>query len=482
MLPEPAKTAVIVIDMWNYHWCMTASQRVAAMVPRMNAVLDEARRKGMLVIWNPSDAVTAYAGTPQYEKAYAIGVLDPAAPPASGREPVKVRFTAKAGACLCGPGLTCKMNYGWDAMNHDLKITDGDLFSASTDEIHSILKQRGIENVIYMGVHTNMCVFGKPGALSHLWKYGFKCYLARDLNDAFTNYNPAANFTPDDGTAEIDKNLQDAGVNVVNLGELLGIKDEATGTVRFAPWGKPDRPYFFEKNIAVTLTKPFSGSGEIHYTTDGSEPDSSSPLYSKPLELENTALLKAAVFADRKTALCCSEAYFVKLPPMPAKPDVYLDELDYQVNGYLKAVKMCMWYPVKNKSFNDSSTKNSGEEKPLRIRGKVYEHGLGFRAPSGVYYELKPEYKRFVALAGIDDNMLAHNNGRFLAMHSSVVFCVYIDGKLAGESPVMRISQEPWRFDIPVPPGSKRLSISCRNAGTNSLLDSGDWVDGGFVK
>ena len=54
--------------------------------------------------------------------------------------------------------------------------------------------------------------------------------------------------------------------------------------------------------------------------------------------------------------------------------------------------------------------------------------GLGCRAPSGVRYELKPEYERFVALAGIDDNMIAGDLGQKLAIHCSVVFRVFIDG------------------------------------------------------
>ena len=44
---NPAKTAVIVCDMWDKHWCGGANKRVGEMVPRMNKVLDAARRNGM---------------------------------------------------------------------------------------------------------------------------------------------------------------------------------------------------------------------------------------------------------------------------------------------------------------------------------------------------------------------------------------------------------------------------------------------------
>jgi hypothetical protein len=102
--------------------------------------------------------------------------------------------------------------------------------------------------------------------------------------------------------------------------------------------------------------------------------------------------------------------------------------------------------------------------------------------PSAVRYELKPEYDRFVALAGIADNMLDHELGRNLAMHCSVVFRVFIDGQQAAESPVMRISQEPWRFDVPIPPGGRFINLVCMDAGSRNILDLGNWVEAGFVR
>jgi nicotinamidase-related amidase len=479
---DPKKTAIIVVDMWNFHWCMTAAERVSAMVPRMNAVLGVARNQGMQVIWNPSDVVTTYSGSPQYEKA--VGVQLRQTPKV--RDPLSAKFTAKVGGCMCGAGIVCKGNYGWDSMNPDLVIKENDLISSSTDEIYSLLSERGITNIIYMGVHTNMCVFGKPGALSSMTQAGFNCYLARDLNDAFTHYDPAKGYTPDDGTTEIDNNLQTAGIKNINMGEdflkagllragFLG-QDEPIDYVRFVPWGKPERPYFFDKQTVVTLTAPWLDGTEIRYTTDGSEPTAESELYTKPLTITQTQTLRAAAFRDGKRVSLQSNAYYVGLPSeLPSQPNVYLDDLPYISNGYTnhsKGAAACIWYPQKGKSF---------EGKTLRIRGKTYTHGMGFRAPSSVQYELKPEYKRFVALAGIDDNLLSQNNGRFLAMHSSVQFKVSIDGKIVAESPVMRISQEAWRFDIPIPPNSRRINLSCTDAGSRHLLDFGNWTNAGFV-
>jgi hypothetical protein len=51
-----------------------------------------------------------------------------------------------------------------------------------------LMKQRGITNVLVMGVHTNMCVLGRPFAIRQLIKQGMQVALVRDLTD--TMYNP----------------------------------------------------------------------------------------------------------------------------------------------------------------------------------------------------------------------------------------------------------------------------------------------------
>jgi hypothetical protein len=308
--------------------------------------------------------------------------------------------------------------------------------------------------------------------------------LARDLNDAITVYNPSAAYTPDRGTTETDENLQLAGVLNINMGDefkRIGLLKTETPAdyVRFAPWGKPARPFFLDEATVVTLTAPWLEGSEVRYTLDGTEPLVNSALYTEPLKIsklnvsQSQITVRAAAFRKGKQVSLPSDAFYVKLPAaLPPQPNVYLEDLQYITNAYLQNTREFAWLPERWKSF---------EGKPLRIRKTTYAHGMGFRAPSSVQYDLKPEYKRFVALAGIDENLLEPNNGRFLAMHSSVVFKAFIDGKLVAESPVMRISQAPWRFDFAIPAGSRRLSIVCMNGGKRSLLDYGNWVNAGFV-
>ena len=211
---DPKKTGIVVVDPWNFHWCMTACQRVEAMVPRWNRALQCARKLGMQVMWAPTDVASQYVGTPQRERALAVEYLK-----VPRVRDLACRFTCPVGPCMCGPGIACRVNYGWDGM-----------------------------------------------------------------------------------------------------------------------------------------------------------------------------------------------------------------------------------------------------------------------APANLRYKLEPEYDRFVALAGVDDNMLSVNYARFLAMHASVVFKVFIDGRCAAESPVMRMSQEPWRFDVKIPDGARQINLVATDAGSRSACDLGNWADAGFVR
>ena len=59
------------------------------------------------------------------------------------------------------------------------------------------------------------------------------------------------------------------------------------------------------------------------------------------------------------------EGYFVKLPPTPPKPDVYLDQLEPIKESY--PAWFSLWKPVINKSF---------QGKELMMRKRTYEKGI----------------------------------------------------------------------------------------------------------
>src|SRR6476660_7669835 len=76
---DPLKTAIIICDMWDKHWCKGATERVAEMAPRMNQVIKEARQRGVLIIHAPSDTMKFYADYAQRKRAQLAPVSNPPA-------------------------------------------------------------------------------------------------------------------------------------------------------------------------------------------------------------------------------------------------------------------------------------------------------------------------------------------------------------------------------------------------------------------
>ena len=77
----------------------------------------------------------------------------------------------------------------WKSQTDLLTIDAGkDFISDDGREIWSVLEDRGVEHVLLMGVHLNMCVLGRPFGLRQMAKNGKDVALVRDLTD--TMYDP----------------------------------------------------------------------------------------------------------------------------------------------------------------------------------------------------------------------------------------------------------------------------------------------------
>ena len=262
---DPAKLGVVVIDSWNWHWCKTTGARVNSFVPRMNLCLREMRKAGATVFVCPTDVVDAYVGTPQRERAMSVEILPLPEPKHS---PFPKPPIGPGCACL----VRCGHNYGWNAMNPDFIMDDNDLMPNSRETLYALAKKRGITHLIYMGVHTQVCLLGKDLGLRNMLALGFECILARDLTDSYPDYDPARDVYPDDLTAKTLAHFEKHLCATVNMKEALehnGLwrHQGPVDPVRAAPWGTVKRPHIFDISTLVNLSTPFQPDAEIRYTT-----------------------------------------------------------------------------------------------------------------------------------------------------------------------------------------------------------------------
>ena len=190
---EPEQTAIIICDMWDQHWCKGATSRVGELAPRMDEVAREARKEGVLIIHAPSGTVNFYENHPARKKTQDA----PKAANLPGdiskwcrwidknEETLGYPIDHSDGGCDCQP--QCKQGSPWRKQAGAIEIRNEDAISDSGVEIWNLLEQRDVENVIIMGVHTNMCVLGRPFGLRNMSRYGKNVVLMRDMTDTMYN-------------------------------------------------------------------------------------------------------------------------------------------------------------------------------------------------------------------------------------------------------------------------------------------------------
>jgi nicotinamidase-related amidase len=198
---EPKKTALIICDMWDDHWCKSAAGRVGEMAGPLNEVVKAARSRGVFIIHAPSSVTNFYKDTPQRK-------LAKEAPFA--KTPVALSTDERWGTCWCWPdkkrepalpiddsdmgcdcAVKCKIREAWTRQIATIEIKDGDAITDNGQETWNLLAARGIDNVILCGVHLNMCVLGRPFGIRQMVHLGKNVALMRDMTDTMYNHEMA---------------------------------------------------------------------------------------------------------------------------------------------------------------------------------------------------------------------------------------------------------------------------------------------------
>ena len=154
------------------------------------------------------------------------------------------------------------------------------------------------------------------------------------------------------------------------------------------------------------------------------------------------------------------------IPPKPAKPTISLNSLT------------AVLAKTKEGRANPRMSVDGG---PLTIAGEVFADGIGVHAPAELVYAVKPEYRRFVATVGLDDEVKGSQ--------ATVVFSVVAElakgkRKVLATSPKLRAERKDptWRFDVQLPPGCEKLHLLVEDQDpTRSNRGHADWTDAGFI-
>ena len=241
---------------------------------------------------------------------------------------------------------------------------------------------------------------------------------------------------------------------------------------------------FLQGAIKMIHRLPDAGEltdAKIRFTTDGSEPTEASPILPLSYLVERPITIKASTFWHGQISET-STATYRNTPSLPPLPTVYVSDLRPTLDK--------MGQPWKNR-FDKSAA-----DQPLQIAGKVYGKGIGTHAGSELVFDVKPEWRRFVAKVGIDDGTPKRPN-------ATVGFAVKVEvqtgndeaARAAGgqaniiamggirtlhETPYL-MSNCVWGINVALPPGTKKLSLTTWTSRSTPNSSHADWVDAGFL-
>lgn len=180
-----AETALLACDVWDRHWSRGAMERVGAMVSRMNQVIQVARLRGVQIVHAPSDTMAFYQDAPARKRALAVRLVDAPAPIDHEDPPLPIDDSDGGSDTGEKPWYRA-----WTRQHPGIEIDQGrDLIADDGHVIYSFFRERGIDRLLMLGVHTNMCVLDRTFGIKQMVRWGVEVALVRDLTDAM--YNPA---------------------------------------------------------------------------------------------------------------------------------------------------------------------------------------------------------------------------------------------------------------------------------------------------
>jgi hypothetical protein len=78
-------------------------------------------------------------------------------------------------------------------------VTDADAVTDDGQELFNLLEQRQVRHVIVTGVHTNICILGRPYGIRQLIFWEKSALLCRDLTDSY-HQDPRGHYWGTDAT------------------------------------------------------------------------------------------------------------------------------------------------------------------------------------------------------------------------------------------------------------------------------------------
>lgn len=123
------------------------------------------------------------------------------------------------GGCDCDP--PCETYNAWSRQIATLDIDTKDAITDSAEAFY-LMKQKGIKNVIVLGVHTNMCVLGRPFSIRQMIYQGQSVVLMRDMTDTMYNSRMSPYVSHFDGNRLVAQHIERHWCPTITSSDITG--------------------------------------------------------------------------------------------------------------------------------------------------------------------------------------------------------------------------------------------------------------------
>jgi len=180
--------------------------------------------------------------------------------------------------------------------------------------------------------------------------------------------------------------------------------------------GIDERNIFIDKTL-VSL-KPGNKKNEIRYTTDGSEPDKNSLLYTIPFKLMEETIVKANEYSPKSYLLSSINGEFIKQTPIKSR------EVDKVENGLKYKYYIFKEVPIYTTGLKTREPVKTGTVEKIKFPVKELAEAFGLSFTGYIYIPVEGVYK-FTLLSNdgsvlyLNKNMIVDNDGAHTSEKSS---------------------------------------------------------------
>ena len=188
------ETALVLIDLWDNHWCDAMAQRGIDLSLRVNRTASRLRARGVHILHSPSaPALAFYDGTPARARAQHAPHVSPPGP-TNTTDPAPPALQTLGPLAGCDSGQT---NTGKNEPTRQSALIwideerDAVVNSDDGAEVHSYLQAVGVKHLLYVGAASNMCILHRQDGTLAMSRWGYEVVVVRDEVDAMFTSNDA---------------------------------------------------------------------------------------------------------------------------------------------------------------------------------------------------------------------------------------------------------------------------------------------------